>query len=123
MKIFGADYDTADGTALRDFIHVDDLALAHVQILEKLDREERSGPVNLGRGKPTSVLSVIELMRKVSRREIRALPAPRRPGDPEASWADATLACRQFGWTPRRDIDEIVRSAWLWHSQVPESLI
>lgn len=122
LRVFGGDYPTADGTALRDYVHVEDLARAHVRVLESLGRDDWSGPVNLGRGHPTSVFELIEAMRGVSGRDIEVTMAPRRPGDPAMSWADPGLARERFGWKAEHDLDGIVRTAWTWHNSVPASL-
>lgn len=116
FAIAGGDYPTPDGTALRDYIHVEDLAAAHVLVLEQLTGPARNGVYNLGRGHPVSVLDVLN---EVERAAGRPLPKPlgeRRPGDPAASWADGSLAEQTFGWTPRLDLADMVRSAWRWHA-------
>ncbi|WP_052869154.1 UDP-glucose 4-epimerase GalE [Streptomyces niger] len=122
IRIFGDDYPTEDGTALRDYVHVEDLARAHVQVLHRLDRDEWSGPVNLGGGQPTSVAELLDALRKVSGHDVEAIPAARRPGDPAVSWADPGLAHRRFGWQTEYGLDDIVRTSWAWHSDVPASL-
>ncbi|MFI2077594.1 UDP-glucose 4-epimerase GalE [Streptomyces triculaminicus] len=122
LRIFGDDYPTPDGTALRDYIHVEDLAQAHVQVLESLDSDDRCGPVNLGRGHPVSVRELIDVLRNVSRKDTTVTIAPRRPGDPGLSWADPGLALSSFGWRAERDLDHIVRTAWDWHTSAPASL-
>ncbi|OKH99008.1 UDP-glucose 4-epimerase GalE [Streptomyces sp. CB02923] len=122
LRIFGDDYPTPDGTALRDYIHVEDLAQAHVRVLEGLDTDERCGPVNLGRGQPVSVRELIDALRHVSEKDTTVTTAPRRPGDPGLSWADPDLALSRFGWRAERDLDHIVRTAWDWHTGTPASL-
>ncbi|MFJ9546945.1 UDP-glucose 4-epimerase GalE [Streptomyces erythrochromogenes] len=122
LRIFGDDYPTPDGTALRDYIHVEDLARAHLRALEHLDGDDRSGPVNLGRGQPVSVRELIDVLSDVSGRKPEVTVAPRRPGDPGQSWADPGLALRRFGWSAERDLHHIVRTAWDWHTRVPASL-
>lgn len=122
LRIFGDDYPTHDGTALRDYIHVEDLAQAHVQVLEGLQELHQCGPVNLGRGHSVSVRELIDTLRRVSGKDTPVVTAPRRPGDPGLSWADPGLALSRFGWRAERDLDHIVRTAWNWHISVPASL-
>ena len=115
VEIFGTDYDTPDGTCIRDFIHVVDLAEAHVLALERL-REGRVGTAyNLGTGTGHSVREVIEACRRVTGREIPVVEGPRRPGDPPALVADPTKARRELGWEPRfTSLEEIIATAWRW---------
>ncbi len=116
IKIFGDDYDTPDGTCLRDYIHIVDLARAHILALEK----DVSGPFNLGTGTGNSVLEVIEACRDVTGHAILAELAPRRPGDPDRLVAGAEKAKSVLGWTPKfADIRTIVKSAWNWHQAHP----
>jgi UDP-glucose-4-epimerase GalE len=115
VRIFGTDHPTPDGTALRDYVHVDDLAEAHVRALDVLRRGGESGVVNLGTGRPTSVGEVIAIARSVTGRQIPTIDAPRRPGDPSAIWADASKARRLLGWTATRTVAEMIESAWAWH--------
>ncbi|MFI2345884.1 UDP-glucose 4-epimerase GalE [Streptomyces sp. NPDC019443] len=122
LRIFGDDYPTPDGTALRDYIHVEDLAQAHVRVLENLDSDDLCGPVNLGRGHPVSVRELIDVLHNVSGKDTEVTIAPRRPGDPGLSWADPGLALSRFGWRAERDLDHIVRTAWDWHTSAPASL-
>ncbi|ANW18063.1 UDP-glucose 4-epimerase GalE [Streptomyces clavuligerus] len=122
LRIFGGDYPTADGTALRDYIHVEDLARAHARVVEELDSDDRNGAVNLGRGEPVSVRELVDALEKVSGRTIDVSTVPRRPGDPALSWADPALAESRFGWRAEHSFDDIVRTAWAWHTRVPASL-
>lgn len=115
LKIFGSDYPTSDGTAIRDYIHVVDLADAHVKALEFLQREDRSDVFNLGTGHGSSVQQIINAAREVSGLPIPVEYAERRPGDPVASWADNTKARTLLGWTPQYGLREIVETAWQWH--------
>jgi UDP-glucose 4-epimerase len=116
VKIFGDDYDTPDGTCLRDYIHIVDLARAHILALEK----DVSGPFNLGTGTGNSVLEVIEACRNVTGHAIPAELAPRRPGDPARLVAGAEKAKTVLGWTPKfADMHTIVESAWKWHQAHP----
>ncbi len=115
VEIFGTDYDTPDGTCIRDFIHVVDLAEAHVLALERL-REGRASPAyNLGTGVGHSVREVIEVCREVTGRDFRVVKGPRRPGDPPALVADPRKAMEELGWRPRyTELSEIVATAWEW---------
>jgi UDP-glucose 4-epimerase len=119
ITVFGDDYATTDGTCVRDYIHVDDLAAAHIKALEQL------GPgvalrMNLGTGRGHSVQAVIEACRRVTGHAIPAVMGERRPGDPAELVADSRLAQQSLGWQPQHtDLDEIVASAWRWHSTHP----
>jgi len=116
IKIFGDDYNTPDGTCIRDYIHIVDLAQAHILALEK----DVSGPFNLGTGSGNSVREVIEACRKVTGHPIPADLAPRRPGDPDKLIAGAEKANTVLGWIPQfDDIHTIVESAWKWHQAHP----
>jgi UDP-glucose 4-epimerase len=117
--IFGDDYPTPDGTNVRDYIHILDLATAHVLALEGLD--ERSRMVyNLGNGAGYSNLQVLEAARKVTEHDIPADITPRRPGDAPALVADASRIRNDLGWEPHYpDLEEIVASAWAWHNAHP----
>jgi UDP-glucose-4-epimerase GalE len=118
VEIFGTDYPTPDGTCIRDYIHVDDLATAHVAALEKIQpRTELK--LNLGTGRGASVQEVIELCRAVTRHAIPARPMPRREGDPPELVADPSAAQRTLDWQPRYSIRQIVESAWAWHQKHP----
>lgn len=119
IQVFGDDYPTPDGTCVRDYIHVEDLATAHVQALERL-ADHQSLAVNLGVGRGYSVREVIEMCRRVTGHAIPERLAPRRAGDPPALVANADRAGKLLGWTPRcSDLETIVRSAWRWHSTHP----
>ncbi|MEK6720748.1 MAG: UDP-glucose 4-epimerase GalE [Chloroflexota bacterium] len=120
LRIFGTDYPTPDGTAVRDYVHVDDLADAHVLALEHLVGGGTTGVLNLGTGRGTSVSEIVDLARSVTGRPIATENAPRRPGDPAAIWADTSLANDRLGWTARHDLRAIVESAWAWHSRHPD---
>jgi len=119
IQVFGNDYPTEDGTCVRDYIHVEDLATAHLAALEKL----QPGSVlemNLGTGVGHSVLQVIEACRKVTGQPIPAIVAERRPGDPACLIADSSLAQKTLGWSPKYvSIDSIVETAWNWHKKHP----
>jgi UDP-glucose-4-epimerase GalE len=120
LKVFGEDYPTPDGTCLRDYIHVADLAAAHIQALEALERGAPSDAYNVGTGTPHSVKSVIDTVGRVVGRPVAWESAPRRPGDPAVLYASSDRAQRELGWTPRyADLEVIVRHAWQWHSTHP----
>jgi UDP-glucose 4-epimerase len=120
IEVFGADYPTADGTCVRDYVHVSDLADAHLLALEAL---ERSGRLiyNLGNGNGFSVREVIEIARKVTGRTIRSVDSPRRPGDPAVLIASSEKIRRELKWKPKfSDLETIIASAWEWHRRHPE---
>lgn len=118
IEIFGTDYDTPDGTCIRDFIHVSDLAEAHVLALEHLREGAPSTAYNLGTGTGHSVREVVEICSKVTGTEIRAVEAPRRPGDPPQLVADPGRAQRELGWRPRLpELMKIVETAWEWQKR------
>ena len=121
VRIYGDDYPTPDGTCIRDYIHVSDLADAHLLALSALDAvPEKKGPLiyNLGNGQGFSVRDVIESARRVTGHPIPAEIHPRRPGDPAVLVASSRKAVRELGWKPRYpQLDEILRTAWLWHQK------
>lgn len=120
VSIFGDDYETTDGTCVRDYIHVEDLADAHVRALDHLEKGRESTRINLGNGVGFSVLEVIEAARRVTGKPIEALVAPRRAGDPSHLIADAQKALDVLGWKPKiADIDEIIKTAWDWKMANP----
>jgi UDP-glucose 4-epimerase len=119
VQVFGTDFPTPDGTAVRDYIHVDDLASGHLLALQHLERGGRSLAVNLGTGEGSSVRQVIDVAKRVSGRTVPAEYVERRPGDPSAVWADNRLAAEVLGWHPSSGLDEIIESAWRWHSTHP----
>ena len=115
ITIFGEDYATADGTCIRDYTHVADLAAAHVLALEKLANGAGFSAYNLGTGLGLSVREVIDVAQQVTGRSVKALVGPRRPGDPPILVADGSLAQRELGWRPAHSSpSEMVRSAWTW---------
>jgi UDP-glucose 4-epimerase len=120
LKVFGTDYPTPDGTAIRDYIHVDDLADAHLRALDHLAQGGRSEAINLGTGTGSTVRQVISAAERTSGLTAPAVDAPRRPGDPVALFADNSKAAKVLGWTPRFGLEEIVSSAWAWHSTHPD---
>lgn len=119
LEIYGTDYPTRDGTCVRDYIHVVDLALAHILALEALDRGSRV--YNLGNGQGFTVREVLETAREVTGHPIPAVEGPRRPGDPAVLVASAERIRRELGWQPRYpDLRDIVASAWEWHRTHPD---
>lgn len=120
VSVFGGDYPTPDGAAIRDYVHVADLADAHLKALEYLRRGGGSQCLNLGTGRGYSVLEVLETARRVTGRPIPAKMAPRRAGDPARLVAQADLAREVLGWKPAcSDLESIIRSAWDWHRGHP----
>ncbi len=119
ITIYGNDYPTPDGTCVRDYIHVIDLARAHILAMEALDRLG-SRKYNLGNGRGFSVLEVIETARRVTGHPIPSVIGPRRPGDPATLIASSETIRRELGWQPRfANIEDIMRSAWEWHQSHP----
>ncbi|HEY3045044.1 MAG TPA: UDP-glucose 4-epimerase GalE [Vicinamibacterales bacterium] len=120
LQLFGDDYPTPDGTCLRDYIHVSDLADAHVRSLDVLIATGKSSAFNLGTGQPHSVREVIDTVERVTGRRVPWTLAPRRPGDPAVLYAAARTAKTELGWTPRfPDLESIVRTVWAWHQSHP----
>lgn len=118
LKIFGDDYATRDGTCVRDYVHVNDLAAAHLRAIEFLDEKEGAHVFNLGNGCGFTVLEVVAAARTVTGVDIPYGLAPRRAGDPAALVASSDKACRLLSWTPAiTDIMDIVETAWRWHRQ------
>lgn len=123
IKIFGSDYDTKDGTAVRDYIHVTDLADAHILALEYLLKGNKSNIFNLGNGDGYSVAEVIECARKVTKQEIKATKQDRREGDPDTLIGSAQKAKDVLGWNPRYpDLESILQTAWNWHKKLNSSI-
>ena len=120
LRVFGEDYPTPDGTCLRDYIHVSDLADAHIRALEALERGAPSAVFNVGTGTPHSVRSVIDTVSRVIGRPVAWQPAPRRQGDPAVLYAAADRVRHELGWRPNyTDLEVIVRHAWQWHRSHP----
>ncbi len=120
VKIFGTDYPTPDGTCLRDYVHVDDLARAHILAFDKLRKRGTQLFYNLGTGTPNSVREVIAAVEKVSGKKVKVIEAPRREGDPPALYADNSKAKRELGWKIQfSTLDSIVETAWRWHHAHP----
>jgi UDP-arabinose 4-epimerase len=121
FTIFGDDFDTRDGTAVRDYVHVADLGDAHCRALDRLLEGGESDVFNLGTGVGTTVREIADAVERVAGRKLPRTVGPRRPGDPAALVASAEKAERVLGWRPRHsDIDTIIRSAWRWHAQRSE---
>lgn len=118
LRIFGSDYPTADGTGVRDYLHVDDLAEGHVAALDRL-RGGISLTVNLGTGRGISVLELVRAFERASGRPVPLEMAPRRPGDVAACYADPTLAHELLGWKARRDLETMCADSWRWQSRNP----
>lgn len=122
LTIFGQDYDTADGTCIRDYIHVVDLAEAHVKAIEYLSGSSASYEVfNVGTGKGSSVLDVVHTFEKVNGIKLNYAMGPRRPGDVEQIWASTDRANKVLGWKATRDLDEMMSSAWKWQQALGKS--
>ena len=120
LQVFGDDYPTPDGTCLRDYVHVTDLADAHVKALESIAGGGASTAYNLGTGRPHSVREVIDTVARVTGRPVPWTLAPRRPGDPAVLYAAADKARTGLEWTPAlADLETIVRTAWDWHRNHP----
>jgi UDP-glucose 4-epimerase len=118
VEVYGDDYPTPDGTCIRDYVHVADIANAHILCLDAI--ETRSRIYNLGTGKGCSVREVIETARRISKRPIPVRYSARRPGDPAELVANPELIKRELGWTPEHSrLDEIIESAWDWHRKRP----
>jgi UDP-glucose 4-epimerase len=120
LQVFGTDYSTPDGTCLRDYVHVDDLCRAHLAALPRLEHPGTGLFYNLGTGRPTSVLEVLDAVGRLAGRPVPRVLGPRRAGDPPALYADATLARQELGWEPRYvGIEPIIATAWRWHTRHP----
>jgi UDP-glucose-4-epimerase GalE len=120
FQIFGEDYDTPDGTCLRDYIHVTDLASAHLLALDALRQGAPSTRYNLGNGRPTSVRAVVDSVARVVGKPVPYTMGPRRAGDPAILFASSDRIKRELGWRPRfEDIDVIVETAWRWRETHP----
>jgi UDP-glucose 4-epimerase len=121
MTVFGNDYDTPDGTCIRDYIHVVDIAKAHIVAVERLLNKKNKNPFeifNLGTGKGHTVLEAIQAFEKVNGVKLNYKIGPRRAGDVVKVWADTTLANTELGWKAALTLDDIMRSAWKWENQL-----
>lgn len=120
LNVYGDDYDTHDGTGVRDYIHVVDLAMGHVKALEKVDKMQGGVKIyNLGTGKGYSVLDVLHAYEKACGKTLPYVVGPRRPGDIDASYSDPSLAREELGWSAEFDIEEMCRDSWNWQSNNP----
>lgn len=119
LQVFGDDYDTVDGTGVRDYIHVVDLALGHVKALDSLDKISGCKAINLGTGNGTSVLEIVNTFKAISERDIPYTIAPRRAGDIATVFADASLAESLLDWRAERDMTTMIADTWRWQSQNP----
>ncbi|MEU6229642.1 UDP-glucose 4-epimerase GalE [Streptomyces sp. NPDC047042] len=121
LRLYGKDYNTPDGTARRDYLHVEDLAAGHIAALDRLEKTEESVSTwNLGTGTPTSVLEMVSAFAEASGREIPIVDAPRRPGDIADSYADPAKAQAELGWVASRTIHDMCTDTWRWQSQNPD---
>ncbi|GAG23895.1 unnamed protein product, partial [marine sediment metagenome] len=116
IKIFGIDYPTKDGTCIRDYIHVSDLADAHLLAIDYLMKNKKSDVFNLGGGKGYSVREVVDMVKDVSNREFKVIESKRRLGDPAVLVASSEKIKRILGWNPKYDLRNIIETAWKWHS-------
>jgi UDP-glucose-4-epimerase GalE len=117
VDVFGTDFDTPDGSGVRDYIHVEDLAEAHLSALRYLEGGGANLTVNLGTGTGTSVLEILSMTAEVHGAEVPHRLAERRIGDPAAVYANSTRAATELGWTATRDLRDIISSAYAWHRQ------
>lgn len=118
ISIFGTDYNTPDGTCIRDYIHVNDIADAHIKAYEYLKEGNPSDIFNLGNGKGYSVKEIIEKCKEVTGKDFTVNTADRREGDPDILTADSTKIYEKLGWKPQYGLEEIIDSAWQWHKKV-----
>lgn len=114
LEVFGNDYNTADGTGVRDYIHVQDLADGHISALKYLYKHKGLLTLNLGTGRGVSVLELIKQFEKTSGKEIPYIIMPRRPGDVAECWADSSLAEKSIGWKARLNLEDMCRDTWRW---------
>ena len=121
IKIFGTDYDTPDGTCLRDYVHVDDLSRAHIAAFKKLETPGASHFYNLGTGRPNSVREIIDAVEAVTGLKVPVIEDDRRAGDPPALYADSSKAQNELGWEIKfTEVKEIIETAWRWHQAKPD---
>jgi len=119
LQVFGGDYDTPDGTGVRDYIHVMDLASGHLAALRYLQEQRRSITANLGTGRGYSVLEVLKAFEQATGKKVPYEIAARRPGDLPAYYADASLAASELGWRAQFGVADMCRDAWRWQAQNP----
>jgi UDP-glucose 4-epimerase len=121
LSVFGGDYDTDDGTGVRDYIHVEDLAAGHLAALEWISEHDRAVSTwNLGTGQGTSVLQIVEAFARASGQDIPYAVGPRRPGDIAASYADPSRAQRELGWRAERSVQDMCADTWRWQQANPQ---
>jgi UDP-glucose 4-epimerase len=120
LHVFGDDYDTPDGTGVRDYIHVMDLAEGHLKAMEKLETKPGLVTYNLGTGRGVSVLDMVAAFERIAGREIPKRITDRRPGDVAVCYADPSRAEQEIGWKARRGIDAMCADAWRWQSTNPD---
>jgi UDP-glucose 4-epimerase len=121
LSVFGNDYDTPDGTCLRDYIDIVDLARAHVATVGRMIAQKMKSSYeifNVGTGRPVSVLELIQCFERVNNLKLNYRIVGRRSGDVQAVWADTTRANEELGWKAQRTLEETLRSAWLWEKHV-----
>lgn len=123
LRVWGDDYETKDGTGVRDYLHVMDLARGHVAALDYLEKKRRSITVNLGTGRGYSVLEAVKAFERASGKSVPVEVHPRRPGDIASCYADPSLAAKELGWKAQSGIDEMCRDAWRWQSQNPDGYL
>ena len=119
LSVFGDDYDTPDGTGVRDYIHVVDLSLGHLKAVERLKSKPGVITCNLGTGNGYSVLEMVEAFRKISGKDIPYKVVARRPGDIASCYADPSYAVKELGWKAEREINEMVEDSWRWQNKNP----
>jgi UDP-glucose 4-epimerase len=119
LSVYGDDYDTHDGTGVRDYIHVVDLASAHIKALQALDAEHGCQPYNIGTGRGYSVLEMVKAFERASGQEVEYKIVPRRPGDVASCYADTNNSARALGWLAENDLDEMMRDHWNWQQKNP----
>ena len=120
LRVFGDDYDTIDGTGVRDYIHVVDLSIGHLKALQKLESDPGVVTYNLGTGKGTSVLEMVEAFKKATGKDIPYEIVDRRPGDIAQCYADPKKAQDELNWKSKRDIEKMCIDGWKWQSQNPK---
>ena len=121
LNVFGSDYNTFDGSAIRDYVHVEDLAKAHLLALKYLKKNKESNIFNLGNGDGYSVLEIIESVSKITKKEIKFILKGRRKGDPDILVSDIKKVSRVLKWKPKYNkIEDIIKTAWAWHIKINE---
>ena len=119
LRVFGSDYDSPDGTGIRDYIHDVEVAVGHVRAMEKLETGHGLVTLNLGTGRGESVLEIVAAFERVTGRQIPLQFVEPRPGDVAVCFADPTLAATELGWKAVRSLDEMMSDSWRWQSQNP----